>query len=97
MSVRLALASAALLVTLPAADAAAVCKPRAELVRFLATKFKEHQRSFGLQNDLRVLEIFASADGSWTALLSMPNGMSCVVSSGEAWTTLPPAQEGEPT
>lgn len=74
----------------------AVCKDRGELIRVLAKKFNETQRSFGLQNDRRVLELYASPDGSWTALLTLPSGRSCVVAAGEAWTIVPPAPVGEP-
>ena len=63
----------------------AVCKERAEIIQIL-----------GLQNDRRVLELYASPNGSWTAILTLPSGKSCVVASGEAWTTLPPMPIGEP-
>ncbi|MEM6761613.1 MAG: hypothetical protein AAF615_01925 [Pseudomonadota bacterium] len=74
----------------------AVCKERAEIIQILGRKFGETQRSFGLQNDRRVLELYASPNGSWTAILTLPSGKSCVVASGEAWTTLPPMPIGEP-
>lgn len=78
------------------AESRAVCKDRGELIKVLAKKFGETQRSYGLQNDRRVLELYASPDGSWTALLTLPSGRSCVVAAGEAWTTLPPIPVGEP-
>jgi len=73
-----------------------ICKERAELVEILARKFNETQRSFGLQGDSRVLELYASPDGSWTALLTLPSGKSCVVASGKAWTEVEPEPVGEP-
>lgn len=80
----------------PADAAKLVCKKRSELIDVLARKFGETQQSFGLQNDTRVLEVYASEKGSWTAILTLPDGKSCVVASGQAWTTLPAAQAGEP-
>ena len=74
----------------------AVCKNRAEIIAVLSRKFGETQRSFGLQSDARVLELYASENGSWTALLTLPSGKSCVVAAGQAWTTLPPMPVGEP-
>lgn len=74
-----------------------VCKDRAEMVDILARKFGEHASAFGLQNDMRMLELYASAEGTWTAILTMPNGKSCVVAAGEAWTVLPPVPVGEPS
>ncbi|ORE94336.1 hypothetical protein [Acuticoccus yangtzensis] len=89
---------AALAFTAPVttADAKTVCKQRTEMVQILSRKFNEHQRSFGLQNDRRILELYVSAEGTWTAILSMPNGQSCVVAAGEAFTTLPAIPTGEP-
>ncbi|MEM8853246.1 MAG: hypothetical protein AAGD34_06045 [Pseudomonadota bacterium] len=80
------------------ADAArpALCKDRSEIISVLSKRFNETQRSYGLQSDQRVLELYASPDGSWTALLTLPSGRSCVVAAGEAWTIVPPAPVGEP-
>ncbi|MEM7695151.1 MAG: hypothetical protein AAF318_11930 [Pseudomonadota bacterium] len=92
----IATAAALQFVTADTAEARAVCKHRSEIVKILGAKFKETQRSFGLQNDRRVLELYASPTGSWTAILTLPSGRSCVVASGEAWTTLPIVPIGEP-
>jgi hypothetical protein len=91
----LILAAAAIFAT-PAAAQQPVCKPRAELVLILFTKHGETQQSFGLQSDGRVLEVFASHTGSWTAFVTLPGGQACVVVSGQAWTSLP-VQVGAPT
>ena len=80
----------------PAEAGQAICKERAELIKILGRKFGETQQSYGLQSDRRVLELYASPSGSWTAILTLPNGKSCVVASGEAWTVLPPEPVGEP-
>lgn len=81
----------------PQAEAApAVCKQRSEIIKILDRKFSEKQAAYGLQSDRRVLEVYASANGSWTAILTLPSGRSCVVASGEAWTQLPPIPIGEP-
>lgn len=80
----------------PAEAESAVCKNRADVIKILTRKFGETRRSFGLQNDSRVLELYASANGTWTAVLSLPNGKSCVVAAGEAWTVVPPLPAGEP-
>lgn len=74
-----------------------VCKDRGAMIETLRKKFGETQRSFGLQNDRRILELYASPDGTWTALLTMPSGRSCVVAAGEGWTELPPLPPGDET
>ena len=80
----------------PAAAGQAICKERGEIIKILGRKFGETQQSYGLQSDRRVLELYASPSGSWTAILTLPSGKSCVVASGEAWTVLPPEPAGEP-
>jgi len=80
----------------PAAAGSAICKERGEIIKILGRKFGETQQSYGLQSDRRVLELYASPSGSWTAILTLPSGKSCVVASGEAWTVLPPEPAGEP-
>jgi hypothetical protein len=80
----------------PAEAQRVLCKDRSEIVKILSRRFNETQRSFGLQNDRRVLELYASPDGSWTALLTMPSGKSCVIAAGKAWTNVPPEPAGEP-
>lgn len=93
----LILAAGAVLALTATADAApAVCKQRSEIIKILDRKFSEKQAAYGLQSDRRVLEVYASPNGSWTAILTMPSGRSCVVASGEAWTQLPPVPVGEP-
>ena len=62
------LAALAFFAPVDTADAKTVCKERGEMIKILSRKFNEHQRSFGLQNDRRVLELYASADGTWTAV-----------------------------
>lgn len=79
-----------------AAQGQAICKKRSEIINILGSKYGETRRSFGLQQDSRVLELFASENGSWTAILSLPSGMACVVATGEAWTVVPPEPAGDP-
>jgi hypothetical protein len=49
----------------------------------------------GLGANNAVVEVFASdASGSWTITVTMPNGLTCLVASGQAFETMadtPPA------
>ena len=96
LSACLAVTALAVTTAAPAEAGRTVCKDRSEIIKILGKKFGETQRSFGLQNDSRVLELYASKNGTWTAILTMPSGQSCVIAAGEAWTTLPPIPIGEP-
>ena len=80
------IAATALAVSAPAAAQPKGCGDRAEMVAHLAKKYQEQPTAFGLQSDGKVVEIFSSKDsGSWTILISTPNGTSCLASTGHAW------------
>lgn len=75
-----------LLLSAQAANAQQACAVRNEAVVQLERQFDEQVAGRGLAaNGQRMLELFVSETGSWTLLVSDPNGRSCVVASGEAW------------
>jgi hypothetical protein len=43
----------------------------------------------GLVSNGAVLEVLTSDKGSWTIIVTRPDGTSCVVAAGEAWENLP--------
>lgn len=52
----------------------------------LAARYGESRRAIGLAAEARVVEVFASLEtGTWTILVTLPNGLSCLVASGEAY------------
>ena len=63
------------------------CGPRDDLVRRLVNKFEETQVAMGLNTSGKLVEIFTSKKGSFTILLSDPNGTTCVATTGENWAT----------
>lgn len=81
---------------------AAQCAPREQVVAGLATGFDEVRRGAGLTAgpDARaqVVEIFTSASGSWTIVVTRPDGQTCLVASGQAWEDIAEelAAKGEP-
>ena len=78
----------AALISRPApAQTPAAGLPRPELVELLGDGYDEAPVAFGLAENGGLIEVFASAEGAtWTMVLSMPNGLSYVVTTGEAWT-----------
>ena len=55
------------------------CGPRDNVISTLAEKYKETRRSIGLATKGRVMEVYASEEsGSWTIVVTMPNGITCV-------------------
>ena len=71
------------------AMAQAVCSERARFLEQLAGNFKENTVALGLVNNGSVLEILTSEKGSWTILVTKPDGMSCVVATGSSWEDVP--------
>jgi hypothetical protein len=56
------------------------------MVERLSTKFNETRRGIGLNTGGRIMEIWASeASGSWTVTVTMPDGRTCLVATGQAW------------
>jgi len=83
----IALASAVILLfALPARAQGQNCGPRDIVVERLADRFGETRRGIGLATRTRVVEIFASdATGTWTVTVTLPNGRTCLLASGQAW------------
>ena len=70
----------------PPAFASVPCAPRAALVEQLGAKYSEALTGGGLRNDSQVLEIWSAPEtGTWTALLTDANGLSCILASGTHW------------
>ena len=77
-----------LLAATPAANAdeARACAERARVVQKLQEKFGESLRSLGLHRDDGVVEVYSSEEtGTWTILMTRPDGMSCLIAAGQGW------------
>ena len=100
MNKRLSFAVASLvLAAAPAFAQEQVCGERGRIVQELETKHGEFRRSAGLQDNMIMVEVFASEHGTWTILFTKPTGISCFMAVGQSWhdqapTVLPP--EGTP-
>ncbi len=65
------------------------CGPRRVIAAHLGMVYGERPAAYGIEAHGLVLEIFARPDGeSWTALLSHPDGKSCLIYTGESWQAL---------
>lgn len=65
------------------------CAPRDQVVDRLAKKYGETRQSMGLGSNNAVMEVFASVEsGSWTITVTMANGVTCLVASGQAFEEL---------
>ena len=88
------------LAILPAAGFAQQnCAPREQVVQQLAEKYGETRQSIGLAANDAVMEVFANLEGgSWTITVTMTNGITCLVASGQAFENVVEAQapKGDP-
>ena len=80
------IAASALYLSASSAKAEQFCAPRDRAVVQLEKQFEELVSGRGLaENGKRMIELLVSEKGSWTVLISGPNGRSCVMASGENW------------
>lgn len=74
-------------------DAAAAqnptCDQRQRVIGHLAEKYKEATVAIGVTNGGGLVEVLSSDDGkTWTIIVSRPNGMACLLATGEGWRAL---------
>jgi hypothetical protein len=74
-----------------------VCGNRTDMVRQLGEKYGETRRSMGLADGRRVVELYASEEtGSWTILMTSPQGIACMMAAGQAFEIEPVKAAGSP-
>ena len=74
-----------------AAQQQAACAKRTDVLKHLSAKYTEAPVALGLANNGGVLEVLSSKTGtSWTIIITMPNGPTCMVAAGENWEKIPP-------
>jgi hypothetical protein len=65
--------------------AQALCGDRDEIIKHLNQGYEEAPTGMGIAANGGVLELLTSDGGSWSILITMPNGGSCIVATGDAW------------
>ena len=84
----LSLGFAGLILGVQVAHSAPHCAPRAILLQQLADRFGESRRDIGIAGNNSVVELFAAEGGSWTLTMTLIDGTTCLVASGQAWEAL---------
>lgn len=65
------------------------CAPRPEVIDQLAENHAEAPVGIGLASNGGLLELLTNESGAtWTLIITMPNGQSCMVAAGEDWQSL---------
>ena len=84
--------SSLLVVSMTSASAEDRCSERTRVLEFLAENYQEAPISRGIANNGGLIEVLTSRDGStWTILITMPDGQTCMVAAGSDWGQLPSA------
>jgi hypothetical protein len=88
------LAAVTLFSSVGVASAAAPCGSHDAIAKSLTTKFKEARRIMGVVNARAVMEIFMSAQGTWTVVVTDTNGLACIIAAGQDWQEVPVEMAG---
>ena len=91
MVVRLIFATLVFAIAAPSiAQAQTVCAQRESIITQLKKQFGESERGVGLSGAEALVEIWSSEKtGTWTIVMTRPNGITCVMASGESWIESP--------
>lgn len=66
-----------------------ICNPREEVLEYLEKKYKEVVVAGGVTSRGGLIEVLSEVGGgTWTIIISTPQGISCLVASGEGWRSL---------
>lgn len=92
--VLLAVAVVALVVTARPASGQS-CNLRGQVLDHLAMKYGEIPTATGVTEGGGLIELLVDpVDDTWTLILSMPNGQSCILAMGEGWRPVSDSDEG---
>ena len=73
------------LLAAPATSAENICGKRDEIVSRLESGYQEYNSAMGMSTNGGLVELYTSENGTWTLMLSQPNGVSCLIAAGENW------------
>lgn len=66
------------------------CAPRDRVIERLMGQYGEAPQALGVTAGGAVMEVFASEEtGTWTVSVTLANGMTCLVATGDAFEHLP--------
>ncbi len=71
------------------AEAQLDCGDHRQITNRLMADYSETRVGAGLDGFGSVVELFASEQGSWTILVTFPDGRTCLMAAGEAWQPIP--------
>jgi len=65
------------------------CGDREKVINSLSEKYGETRQSIGLARNNSIMEVYASDEtGTWTILVTLPDGRSCLIAAGNSFENL---------
>ncbi len=81
---------------LPDAAEILTCDLRSKIIADLQKGYEEHPTAQGVTNAGTVMELWTGHEGdTWTLIVSLTDGRSCVVGAGESWSTIRQSARGK--
>jgi len=65
------------------------CAQRNDVLAQLKDQYDEKPVGVGMTENGAVIELTTSESGTWSLVLSFPNGRSCLMATGESWEQAP--------
>ena len=70
------------------------CFPRSEIVLILQGRYDESLQGLGYNSEGNLVEFWMRKEGegygpTWTLLVTLPDGNSCIVQKGTTWSVIP--------
>jgi hypothetical protein len=66
------------------------CGQRKTVLNYLSSKYSEKPIAMGIAANGGLIEVLSSLEGTtFTIILTMPEGETCMVAAGESWENLP--------
>ena len=73
------------------------CGQRNTVLDYLSAKYSEKPVAMGIAANGGLIEVLTSKEGStFTIIVTMPQGETCMVAAGESWESLPSALAAKP-
>lgn len=76
-------------IALPASATQAICGNHRDVLDRLKQAYSETPVSIGVASNGAIIEVLASSQGTWTIVMTQPNGVSCLMAVGEGWQEVP--------
>jgi len=78
----------------PVGAHASICGDQKNIKELLGKQHAESQKAIGLINEKVIIEIYTSAKGTWSILMTYSTGRSCIIAAGKSWQEIKQAPPG---